>query len=42
LVPLCPISTEVRKQIIEIIADKTDATLNEIRRTPLYILLEKS
>lgn len=41
LVPLCPISTEVRKQIIEIIADKTDATLNEIRRTPLYILLEK-
>ena len=42
LVPLCPISTEVRKQILEIIAERNDTTLNEIRRTPLYILLEKS
>ncbi len=37
LVPLCPTSISVRKQILEEVAGQ-DIALRELRRTPLYIL----
>lgn len=42
LVPTCATSTKLRRQIIEQIEARPDVLLEEIRRTPLYILLEKS
>lgn len=41
LVPLCPVSIEVRSKILKLIEDAPDVALTEVRRTPLYILLEK-
>ena len=41
LVPLCPASLGIRKQILDNIAEKGIA-LNEVHRSPLYILLEMS
>ena len=41
LVPLCPIIPQVRRMILEAI-EAADVALDEIRRTPLYILYEKS
>lgn len=41
LVPLCPISSDVQRQIIEVVVEKIDAgdiTVAELRRTDLYIL----
>ncbi|MCF6315205.1 MAG: hypothetical protein L3J30_02715 [Marinosulfonomonas sp.] len=40
LVPLCPAEQGIRKTILEQIAARPDVSLNEIRRTPLYVLLE--
>jgi len=40
LVPLCPAVAKARKQILDAIAARDDVTLKEIRRTPLYILLD--
>ncbi|PHQ99313.1 MAG: hypothetical protein COB39_04395 [Marinosulfonomonas sp.] len=40
LVPLCPAEQGIRKTILEQIAARPDVSLNEIHRTPLYILLE--
>ena len=37
LVPLCPTSISVRKQILDEVAGQ-DIALRELRRTPLYIL----
>ena len=37
LVPLCPIETRSRQQILEAV-EHSGVTLTEIRRTPLYIL----
>ena len=39
LVPLCATDPKARKQVLDTIAARTDVTLSEIRRTPLYILL---
>lgn len=41
LIPLCPASLAIRKQILEI-AEEREISLNEIHRSPLYILAEKS
>ena len=41
LVPLCPGSPSIRKSILELV-EETGATLAEVRRTPLYILLSIS
>jgi len=41
LVPLCPALPPVRKSILELV-EETGATLAEVRRTPLYILLSIS
>lgn len=40
LVPLCPISKDVRGKILKTIAE-SDVALTEIRRTPLYLLYAK-
>lgn len=37
LVPLCPASLGIRKQVLEAV-DETDLNVIELRRTPLYIL----
>jgi hypothetical protein len=42
LVPLCPISPSIRVKILEEVAERKDITLTEVRRTPVYILLEKT
>lgn len=41
LVPLCPLAQDIRRQILETASDR-GITLTEVRRTPLYILLEPS
>ena len=41
LVPMCPASLGIRKQILETIAENS-ITLTELHRSPLYILLEMS
>src|SRR6056297_13682 len=41
LVPLCPALPPVRKSILQLV-EETGATLAEVRRTPLYILLSIS
>lgn len=41
LVPLCPVSLKIRKQILDEINARDDIVLTEVRRTPLYILLKK-
>lgn len=40
LVPLCPVSPKVRKQILGAVETREDLRMTEIRRTPLYILME--
>ena len=40
LVPMCPAEQGIRKTVIQTIAAQPDVTLTEIRRTPLYVLLE--
>lgn len=42
LVPFCPISPSIRAKILEEVAERDDITLTEVRRTPVYILLEKT
>lgn len=42
LVPNCALSPKVRRLIVEAIEAEPDVRLEEIRRTPLYILLEKT
>ncbi len=39
LVPLCPVTPKIRKQILDTITER-GLTFREIRRTPLYILYE--
>ncbi len=41
LVPLCPVTQEVQYDILNAITERGTDNLNEIRRTPLYILFSK-
>ena len=40
IVPLCPLSTKVRKQILEAV-EESGAALTEVRRTEMYVLFER-
>ncbi len=40
LVPLCPLAPKVRKIALDELFDRGDIKFTELRRTPLYILLE--
>lgn len=40
IVPLCPIAPDVRANVLETLTERGE-TLEEVRRTPLYILLRK-